>query len=133
MTQNNTTGIERRAVSGGLHSFLFEIGRVSKTSSLHFAVQQILDGYVIEHHLGRWKAFVEAGGVRVEADDGHVLAATKEEMRLDGERVDEVCAPGDRCYTAKDVVHLAVYSVALWYWYRSDPHVLCLFARLASP
>ncbi len=125
-------GIERRVVLGGLHSFLYEIARVSKTSSLHFSVQQTPHGYVVEHHLGRWRAFVEAGGVRVEADDGHVLTATKEEMLLDGERVDEVCAPGFRCYTAKDVVDLVLYSIALWYWYRDDPHVLCLFARLAS-
>jgi hypothetical protein len=123
---------ERRVVTGGIHSFLTEIARISKTSSLHFDVRQTPRGYIIEHHWGRWRVFVEAGGVRVETDDGHVLTATKEEMVLNGERVDEICAPGDRCYTAKDVIHLAVYSVALWYWYKDDPHVLRLFAHLAS-
>jgi hypothetical protein len=122
---------ERRVVLGSLHSFLFEIARVSK-KSLHFEVQQTPHGYVIEHHRGRWRAYVETEGVRVEADDGHVLTATKEEMRLDGERVDEICAPGYRCFNSEDVVHMAAYSIALWYWYKNDPHVLCLFARLVS-
>jgi hypothetical protein len=121
---------ERRIVSGGLHSYLYEIARVSKTSSLHFTVRKAPHGYVVEHHLGKWRAIVEPKGVRVETGDGHTLISTKEEMWLDGERVDEVCIPGAECYTAFDVVHLAMYSIALWYWYSADPHTLRLFAHL---
>jgi hypothetical protein len=121
---------DRKTVTGGLHSFLTEAMRVSKTSSLHFYVQRTPHGYIIEHHFGRWRAYVETEGVRVEADDGHVLTATKEEMSLDGEKIDEVCAPGGGCYMAKDVVHLVMCSAALWHWYVSDPHSLRQFAHL---
>ena len=59
-------------VKGGLHSFLFEIGRVSKTSGPHFDVQYRYGEYVIKHHNGRWRAVANGtfSVITVETDDG---------------------------------------------------------------
>jgi hypothetical protein len=119
----------RKVVTGGIHSFLFEILRASKTS-LHYTVRQSPHGYVIEHHWGRWRVYVDDLGARVESDDGHVLTVTRDILLLDGERAEEICAPGYRCFTARDVLQLVVHSIALWYWHLSDPHALRLFNRL---
>jgi hypothetical protein len=97
----------RKAVTGGIHSFLVEIMRVSKTSLLHYSVKQSPHGYLIEHHGGRWRVYVDGWGARVESDDGHILTVAQE-MLLDGEKAEEICAPGYRCFTAKGVFNRAV-------------------------
>jgi hypothetical protein len=80
MAQNNNVAVEMM--------------RVSKTSLLHYNVKQSPYGYLIEHHGGRWRAYVDDWGARVESDDGHILTVAQEEVLLDGEKVEEICAPG---------------------------------------
>lgn len=121
----------RKVVTGGIHSFLVEIMRVSKTSLLHYSVKQSPHGYLIEHHGGRWRVYVDGWEARVESDDGHILTVAQE-MLLDGEKAEEICAPGYRCFTAKDVLRLMACSIALWYWHMTDPHALRLFIRLVG-
>ena len=99
-------------------------------NSIFIRLRQSPHGYVIEHHWGRWRVYVDDLGARVESDDGHVLTVTRDILLLDGERADEICAPGYRCFTARDVLQLVVHSIALWYWHLSDPHALRLFNRL---
>ncbi len=100
-------------VKGGLHSFLFEIGRVSKTFGPHFTVQRSWDGYVIEHHGGRWRATADIAFVTitVETDDGQRLVVSGDVMTLNGAQVDQICAVGYRCFDAQEIRRRVALSV----------------------
>ncbi len=103
-------------VKGGLHSFLFEIGRVSKTFGPHFTVWSSWDGYVIEHHGGRWRATANIAftAITVETDDGQRLCIDGEAMTLNGAQVDQICAVGYRCFDAQEIRRRVALSVLAW-------------------
>ncbi len=104
-------------VKGGLHSFLFEIGRVSKTSGPHFTVRDSWDGYVIGHHGGRWRAVADVAfaTITVETDDGQRLVVAGDAMMLNGAHVDQICAVGYRCFGAQEIRRRVALSVLAWW------------------
>ncbi len=103
-------------IKGGLHSFLFEIARVSKTSGPHFNVRDSYDGYVVEHHGGRWRVTADVAftTITVETDDGQRLVVSGDVMTLNGAQVDQICAVGYRCFDAKEIRCRVALSVLAW-------------------
>jgi hypothetical protein len=103
-------------VKGGLHSFLFEIARVSKTSGPHFSVRNSYGGYIIEHHSGRWRATADDAfsTITVETDDGQRLVITNDVMALGDAQVDQICAVGYRCFDAEEIRRRVALSVLAW-------------------
>ncbi len=103
-------------VKGGLHSFLFEIARVSKTSGPHFTVQRSWDGYVIEHHGGRWRVTADVAFVTitVETDDGQQLRIDGDVMTVNGMQTEQVCAVGYRCFDAQEIKRRTALSILAW-------------------
>jgi len=101
---------------GGLHSFLFEIARVSKTFGPHFDVRDTYDGYIVEHHGGRWRAAADAAfsAITVETDDGQRLRVDGGVMALGGEQIDQICAAGYRCFDAQEIRRRVALSVLAW-------------------
>ncbi len=104
-------------VKGGLHSFLFEIARVSKTSGPHFTVRDLYGEYVIEHHGGRWRAVTDMTFtvITVETDDGQQLRIDGDMMMLNGTQTDQICATGYRCFDAQEVRRRVALSVLAWW------------------
>ena len=103
-------------VRGGLHSFLFEIGRVSKTSGPHFDVQHRYGEYVIRHHNGRWRAVADGtfSVITVETDDGQRLRIDGDVMTLNDAQVDQICAVGYRCFDAQEIRRRIALSFLAW-------------------
>jgi hypothetical protein len=103
-------------VRGGLHSFLFEIGRVSKTAGPHFDVEDTYDGYLVRHHLGRWRAAADVtfSVITVESDDGQRLRIDGGVMMLGDVQVDQICAAGYRCFDAQEIRRRVAVSVLAW-------------------
>jgi hypothetical protein len=104
-------------VKGGLHSFLFEIGRISKTSGPHFSVQDSYDGYVIVHHGGRWRITTDStfSVITVETGDGQRLHIDGDVMTLNNTQVDQICAVGYRCFDAQEIRRRVALSVLAWW------------------
>ena len=104
-------------VRGGLHSFMFEIARISKTSGPHFSVEKTYDGYVIRHHNGRWTVVTDGAfaTITVETDDGQRLRIDGDVMTLgDAQQVDQICAVGYRCFDAQEIRRRVAVSVLAW-------------------
>jgi hypothetical protein len=103
-------------VKGGLHSFVFEIARVSKSAGPHFSVWHHHDGYVIEHHNGKWRVLTDAAfsAITVETDDGQLLSIAVDTMTLDGIQVDQICAVGYHCFDAKEIRRRVALSILAW-------------------
>jgi len=103
-------------VRGGLHSFLFEVARVSKTSGPHFDVVSTYDGYIIRHHNGRWKVATDAtfSAITVETDDGQQLRIDGDVMTLNDVQVDQICAVGYRCFDAQEIRRRVAISTLAW-------------------
>jgi hypothetical protein len=103
-------------VKGGLHSFLFEIARVSKTSGPHFVVHESFGGYVVEHHGGRWRAVADAAfsTIVVQTDEGQELRVDGDVMTLGDAQVDQICAAGYRCFNAQEIRRRVALSVLAW-------------------
>jgi hypothetical protein len=112
------TRVERRAerVTGGLHSFVYEIARISRAAGPHYSVRREgARALVVMHHLGKWSARVVAEReVVVETNDGHVLRTMGDVMELDGRPVEMVCAPGYRCLDAAEIRQRVAAALALW-------------------
>jgi len=104
-------------VKGGLHSFLFEIGRISKTSGPHFGVRDSYDGYVIVHHGGRWHVATDAAFsvITVETGDGQRLRIDGGAMMLGDVQTDQICAVGYRCFDAQEIRRRVALSVLTWW------------------
>jgi hypothetical protein len=104
-------------VKGGLHSFLFEIARVSKTSGPHFGVSYRYGDYLIEHHGGRWRATADAmfSTITVETDDSRRLVIVNDVMMLGDAQVDQICAAGYRCFDAQEIRRRVALSVLAWW------------------
>jgi len=103
-------------VRGGLHSFLFEIGRVSKTSGPHFDVLYHYGEYVIKHHNRRWRAVADDAFsvITVETDDGQRLRIDGDVMTLNDVQVDQICAVGYRCFDAQEIRRRVAISILAW-------------------
>jgi hypothetical protein len=104
-------------VKGGLHSFLFEIGRVGKTTGPHFDVWSTYDGYLIRHYSGRWKATTDYtfSVITIETDDGQQLRIDSGVIMMLGDtQVDQVCAVGYRCFDAQEIRRKVALSVLAW-------------------
>jgi hypothetical protein len=101
-----------KKVVGDLHSFLDEIGRVTKSSGFHY---DVLDGKTITHHLNRWK--VQGGGnlVVVEGKDGETLKlrllGDEAFLSLNGEPVDALETPSGT-FSGMEILNLIKDAVA---------------------
>jgi len=112
----------KKTVTGDLHSFLYEIARFSKTLGPHYRVYHKYPRYccVIEHHNGRWTAFVESivSKITVKTASGSTLIVDEDnKMYLNGELVKELCAPGYHCFTAEEIRKRVAVAGLLWeFW-----------------
>jgi len=104
-------------VKGGLHSFLFEISRISKTAGPHFSVRDSYDGYIIDHHGRRWRVATDAAFsvITVETDDGQWLRIDGDAMMLGDTQVDQICAVGYRCFDAQEIRRRVALTVLVWW------------------
>jgi len=107
----------KKTVKGDLHSFIAEIGRITKTVGSHYTVVHKDDGTtVIEHHNGRWKVIVppDRFDVTIETNTGDKLIVAGNSMYLNGEYVDRIC--GDcRCFNADDIKTIVFNAILLWH------------------
>jgi hypothetical protein len=103
-------------VAGGLHSFVHEIARVSKTSGAHYSVRHDGDSVVtVEHHRGRWRArtAISLREIVVETDDGRVMRVVGNTIELDGMPVERICPPGYGCFDAAEIRRRVAAALAL--------------------
>jgi hypothetical protein len=114
-TQNQT-------VTGDLHSFLYEIARFSKTMGPHYHFKYHRARYccIVEHHNGRWTAYVESivSKITIKTSDGNTLVIDEDnKMYLNGVLVKELCAPGYQCFTAEEIRRrIAVAGLLYEFW-----------------
>jgi len=103
-------------VKGGLHSFIFEISRISKTAGPHFSVRDSYDGYIIDHHGGRWRVATDAAFsvITVETDDGQRLRVDGDTITLGDVQTDQICAVGYRCFDAQEIRRRVALSILAW-------------------
>jgi hypothetical protein len=122
------------SVKGGLHSFLYEVARVSKTFGPHFIVRSSCDGYVIEHHGGRWRAVADASfsTITVQTDDGQRLRIDGDVMTVGDTQVEQICAAGYRCFDAQEIRRRAALSVLAWTALRDSSDVDAVAKAVAA-
>ena len=110
--------------AGGLHSFLYEIARFSRVLGPHYRFNYLRHSRhyccIIEHHNGRWKAYVESiiATITIKTADGNELVIDEDnKMYFNGKLVKELCAPGYRCFAAEEIRRrVAVAGLLYEFW-----------------
>jgi hypothetical protein len=75
----------------------------------------LADGGVYKYTIksARWTVETDSPEemIVVRTEDGKLLVVHRDDMRLNGRSVDEICIPG-RCYTTDDVRRMVVEAIA---------------------
>jgi len=108
-------------VRGGLHSFLYEIGRITKTFGAHYTVN--FADRVILHHKCKWYVVwsTPRNSYTVCSNDGRRLVVFKDSMYLDGEKIDIITAPGMEEFTASEVYDSVEKAIEDYWEYQQNP------------
>ena len=107
-----------RQIEGGLHSFIFEIGRGTKTSGFHYSICRHGGKTTITHHDKKWRVMIEPHEhmITVTAGDDtlEILPTITEKMMLNGELIDAVQPVGDAPIKAPEIVDEIKKAIARW-------------------
>jgi hypothetical protein len=112
---------EKLIVKGWIHSFLWEIGRVSKTHGFHYEVMEDDFGnFIIKHHNNRWvvKTTNDFREIVIEDAENRTerIVVKGEEIMVGGGRiVREICAWGYRCHAAEEIRRKVAAAVLAFY------------------
>jgi len=95
---------------GSLHSFIYEIGRFSKTSGFHYSV----DGGKIKHHGGKWEATYNHlfNYILILGNDGQVMEVYPNGVVVNGHAAEAVETPEGHVFTAPQIWSRVVEAIA---------------------
>jgi hypothetical protein len=97
-------------IKGSLHSFVWEIGRFTKTSGFHYS---ILHNKIV-HHNGKWEVSYNPlfNYILVKGEDGQQMKIYRNHFFINGQSADIVETPGGAVYTAAEIWAFVMEAVA---------------------